>query len=823
MVSTPSATVRVVTNPATNGVAISTMRDRFVQEMHRNVSLLNTSATERKFARIIRNERNRIDSIVRIQAVARGYIVRSSLKLVTHYDISSKQLQGDEVDLSTAQIELMDRYIQALAVAIFKNDSVDGNDKPSPSRPMTASSRAALKNVADLISSEMPEEFGMEEAVEVDDEVDVFDHITDPVEKMKIEMLEIHRQQLKKQRDEMKELFALEMKGLGTQIIQNFHHEDDNQQLSHHQSVTSQHHASVLESFRQSGVGSASQIFQHELSHSHTDHGNNTLSRVSCGQNMVDVDSYIFGMDETIIQDIDWMKDMYLDIWGNAEFHPVEVIAIMAKSKTHFTILDASLKDQLCDVVHVAGTKSEFIRSHHVYFVKEPENKDSFSMKVRLVNSSGKACKLRCPGDKIADLCENRRTVKITLDSKNQFEIASSSLRLDQLSRCLECLWDAHVAWMAQRLLIRIALHRVVQGISALFVSFPQGEKEDELPQTETEVADGIETTENYVADINVERNLVQAQGETVVSSEETSGGDEMDPESRLDKETPSVEQFMQEHAIPKDRWMSHRYILFQELASILKSGQEHFEHYQESLQQTQIQLTSIIEAWKFFEYSSSVSNSIPVNELSEQLYLLASSLFAPYEVYFTAEGSERFVNGAAIKEKLQSRHDRDTIQPILKGIYLDFISFFSVKGVFEEFCLGPLMTLSHQKVVKGYAYAETYDWRSLCAHTRTWSYLLHGYDADFSSPLIQAAYETYLNIVLQADAEVYKPQRKHALEVDMVTHQYDEDDLIKKGSEFQEEEEEEEDEEPQRGLEIIAAIESFTSRVLTNTLDLED
>jgi hypothetical protein len=75
---------------------------------------------------------------------------------------------------------------------------------------------------------------------------------------------------------------------------------------------------------------------------------------------------------------------------------------------------------------------------------------------------------------------------------------------------------------------------------------------------------------------------------------------------------------------------------------------------------------------------------------------------------------------------------------------------------------------------------------------------------------------------VLQADAEVYKPQRKHALEVDMVTHQYDEDDLIKKGSEFQEEEEEE-DEEPQRGLEIIAAIESFTSRVLTNTLDLED
>jgi len=813
MAATPSATVRVVNNPATNGVAISTMRDRFVQEMHRNVSLLNTSATERKFARIIRHERNRIEGIVRIQAVARGYVVRSKMKLMSQHVDSSKKLQGDEIDLSAAQIELMDRYMQALSVAIFKNNPVEeGNVDTPPARPMTASSMAAMKRVANLITSDLPDEFGLEEAAEMDDEVDVFDRITDPIEKMKMEMLDIHQQQLKKQRDEMKELFMSEMKGLGSQIMRNIHPDDENQHLrsSHHLSIHSQH-AGALESFRQSGVGSASLIFQNELSHSHIEAGIHTQSRVDSEQN--DNDSLIFGLDETVIQDIDWMKDMYLSVWGNAEFKPVEVVAIIAKSKTHFTIQEASLKDQLRPVVHMANGSNEFIGAHHIFYVKEPENKENFALRVRLVNSTGKACRLKCPGDKVADLCENKRTVRITLDSKNSFEIASSSLRLDVLSQCLERLWDAHVAWMAQRLLIRIALHRVVQGISALFVSFPDGEEEETAEGTETQpgAMEGIET-----------------KTEPIEKEEVVEPLDETEPEAELEdgteKKTNEMEDFedmLRKQARPKDKWVSHRYILFQELSSIIRSGQEHFEQYQSSLQQTQFELISLIESWRFFEYTSSVSLSIPVNDLSEQLYQLASSLFTPYEAYFTVHGSESYVDSEVIKENLKVRHNQETIQPILRGIYMDFVAYFAVGKIFEEFCLSPLMTLSHQKTVKGYAYAETYEWQSLCAHSRTWAYLLHGYDVDYSSPTFHVAYETYLNIVLQADAEVYKPRpRIEPLDIDSSRDRREAEGgggSVERVADFHEEIE------PQQGLEVISVIEKFTSRVLSNTLEMQD
>ena len=816
MIQAPSSTLRVLPNPGSNGVVLSTMRDRFVQEMHRNVSMLNTSATERKFARIIRQERNRIDSVVRIQACVRGCLVRSTMKYVTHHDISSKHLQGNEFDLATSQIDLMDRYMQALSVAIFKNDpTLESNQ--SPPRPMVASSLAAMKHVADLITSDTPEEFDIQDAIEIN----LFDNITDPVEKMKLEMLEIHQEQLQKQRDEMKDLFAQEMRGLGTTIIRNLHNEDGqgeggsekhSMSISQHPSLTLSATGMQLDGAKQSLVGeSASALMTH------------TLSRVSKTGSKQDVEEeedsgYIFGIDETLMQDIDWMKDMYLDIWGNAIFNPLEVVSIIARSRTEFTILEASLPDQLQSVVQMADSH-DFVQRHHIFFTKTPENKANFTVKVRLENATGKACKLKCPGDKIADLCGNKRTVKITLDSKNQFDIASSALRLDLLTQCLESLWDVHVAWMAQKLLIRVALHRVVQGISALFVSFPGaitgGEEIDTIlaeTETETELEAGKEKTEptdhTETEDTEVEemrRRLEQERGEVESQGE----GEEEE------KDVPAPYRYA--------TWISHRFILFQELSAVLKSGQEHFSAYQMSHQHIQEELTELMTNWRFFQPSAtSAAATSPAYELSEQLYQVAESVFTPYEYFFTAEAcapsSDGTVDPQLIKDNLLARHQHATIHPILKDIFMKFISCFSVEDIFEKFMLSPLLTVSHQKLTKGFGYAETYDWRSLCAHTRTWAFLLQGYPTDVSSPEFQTIYERFLSVVLRADAEVYTPPVNTAV---VISGEEQANTSQQQQQQTQELESQVEVEEENFlcGVELVAAIEDFASRALRNNL----
>jgi hypothetical protein len=254
---------------------------------------------------------------------------------------------------------------------------------------------------------------------------------------------------------------------------------------------------------------------------------------------------------------------------------------------------------------------------------------------------------------------------------------------------------------------------------------------------------------------------------------------------------------------------------LFHELSSILKSGQEHYQQYQESVQETQAELSSVIENWRFFHYTSSAPSAVPVNDISEQLYQVAHSVFSPYEVFFTAGGSDCRVDSRTIREHLQATHHQETIYPILQGIYLDFVSYFSVEKVFREFNLGTLLTLNHQALARGHAYAETYEWQSLCAHTRTWAYLLHGYDVDISSMEFQRAYEAYVNVVLQADAEIYRPPApvlvptsgaQEEMELEMDEHVM----------------EEEKEEEALCGSEVIASIEDLTSRVMRHKMHEE-
>lgn len=687
MAEPPSSTIQVTPN-ASNGVVISTLRDRFVQEMHRNVSLLNTSATERKYARIIRHERRRMDSVVLIQAVIRGFIVRSRISFLAKFSESKKKLKNEEVELATAQLDLVDRYMQALSVAVFRNEPE--NDDHSTSPPAPTNSLAAMKKVAALITSDNIDEVEMQDEVVVDQ----FDEVTDPLEKMKLEMIDIHNQQLKKQRDEMKELFAREMKGLGTQIMKQMNHEDELHPsqsglfLSHHTSVQD---TDVLDLTKAS-------------------------SHHSSKSSMLE-DEPVFGFDDTIVQDIDWMKDMYLDIWGGSNFDAMEIVSIIAKSKTNFTVLEASLPGQLRNVVHMAEGGQEYVKFHHVFFVKSPENKDNFLMKVRLDNSSGKACKLKCPGDKIADLCENKRTVKITLDSKNQFEISSSSLRLDGIVKCLERLWDAHIGWMAQKLLIRIALHRIIQGICVLLVSLPALDD-----ATDKESDDGNSKKES-------KEEHDETHGNTEISNEIPFDNDGNETERKENDENDVPIVVVSPRPLLHTRWISQRYILFQELSNIIKSGQEQYQLYQQTLQTTQNELISIIENWRFFQYGSASNPSQPVQEMSEELYQLAITIFTSFEMYFSSEVSFMNTNGIMdmnlIKETLLSTHNQDTIQPILTDIYTCFVRLFSVEEVFEEFFLSNLLTMSHQRLVKAYAYAETYDWKDLFGHTRSWSFFL--------------------------------------------------------------------------------------------------
>lgn len=650
------------------------MRDRFTQEMHRNVSLLNTSATERKFARIIRQERCRMDSAVRIQCFVRGCIVRARMALVSRHCAAAKRLLHDELNLSSAQVDLMERYMQALSAAIFKNQDQDNDTALSPG-PDTG----AMNQIAELISSTnhyLEVDVGHAEELNKSEEESEPADVTDPIERMKVEMLCIHRQQLQQQGDEMKAIFAQELRGLGTQIAAKLNNNEEEDRQSSHHNMMVESYASAVESFRHSGVLSAS-LFQLEESQETGQHLTHTRSRTSTAAENNDGDegsARVFGIDETVIQDIGWMKDMYLDIWENSTLPSVEVVGIVAKSSTQFTFMEASLSNQLRDVMHGGGG---FATSNHLFFVKDSDNKDDFVMIVQMESAAGRPHKLKCLGDKVADLCVNKKTVRISIDSKNQFEISSTSLRLDRLSGCLERLWDAHIAWMAQHLLIRIALHRVIQGISALFVAIPPS------PPTEA---------------------MEEDEGGRV--------GVEVGAES--DDMTPRPSRAV---------WLSHRYILFEELSSILKSGREQHDHYQETVTSACHEIALLAKNWGSLAWVGPDSDI--GNEVSDKLFHLAQSLFAPYEVFFSSGGAESMVDSEVIRDHLQATHNKDTIQPILKSIYLSFALCFSVEDVFEDILLSPLLTASHQTLVTAYAYAETYEWQSLCAHSRIWAYLL--------------------------------------------------------------------------------------------------
>lgn len=435
----------------------------------------------------------------------------------------------------------------------------------------------------------------------------------------------------------------------------------------------------------QSSLGSPSRELAIETQKSKD---NNEVNNDNGSENDDEEDDDVVNIPEEIIPDILSLKDLYLPLWGNNNFPILEIVSVVASATVEYALLDASIDNNQkgYPILHPLHDNESFKNIHWVIFTKDSQTHDSFYlMKIRLNSASGKTCKLKFPSNKITEICESRKSVNVTLNELTKFEISSTSLRLDNLSTALLQLWDAHLAWVAQKIITSATLHENLQFM--LRMIFQQGSFGQENI-----------TTEN---NNNTNNNNNKKKKKKVINY----------------------------------GWLSQRYELLSCLSNIIKESKSSKYHYDQTIEKCLIDISTSLKKWGYFPGStnSDTVNHDPTNLpwylLSKKVLSLVENIFDPFQNYLSYRENSPLLqqngklNFSQFHDSLLRRHEslQSTIYPILKDIFMEFVDSLNIGKIFSQLYIEPLMQMCHDRWVTAFAHCEAYPWILWCQENQQW------------------------------------------------------------------------------------------------------
>lgn len=635
------------------------MRDQYAQEMHQNTAAVTAITTERKHIRMLRNEIKRIDGAVRIQAAIRGYLARNNIRREIGLYKQRKILEHQELEWLSYDGNLLDAFADLVKVALNVLKNVDGQ-RIKELKEVNESKQLLENKIQEIL---MSRERNLEPESNDNGKLE---QVTEApammtLEQMRGELISMQEAQLIKQREELEIL----MKGIGQEMTSAI--------------LTMMPRGPPVSSIEDDS-GDGDEVPEEE----------------NTAENLEET--------ELPLPDIENIKNLYLPLWGNDSFPPVEIVSLVASSTVEYSLLESSIDNSPSHfplAIYPLSDNESFKNIHWTIFTRDISKPGAASaafylMKIRLNSTSGKTCKLKFPAPKIADICVSRKSVNVSLNELTKFEISGTSLRVDGLADCLLKLWDCHVAWVTQKIITSATLFENLQYL--LKMIFEQ-------------------------SSIFLDKNE--------------------NPEQPRKKKSKKVIE-----AYPIG-WLTQRFDLISCLTNIIKETKAAKLDYEQTVGQCIENLSNYLKKWGYYPGSTESESdkqdpaSLPWNLVSKRLWSLVENIFDPFQTYlsYTPQQSPQddggttttaisksiiqqgHVNYQPFHDSLLSRHEshHSKIYPILKAIFLDFIRDINIEPIFNRLLIEPLMQLCHDRWVTAFAHCENYPWDIWCQGNQQW------------------------------------------------------------------------------------------------------
>jgi hypothetical protein len=650
--------------PAARGGAASqqessaiALRDRYAQEMHRGAAMLNASAAERKLARLVRQEKIRVSSAVKIQALIRGFLARTSATVQLRVSRHRASLIVEEANLTRGVNELLDRYAEALSLAVSKEaDREVVSNVVVEQLPPVQQQQLTMQRSQ---SSQQGDE-GIEERLN-----HIREAVTDEsrqhalsMEKMRSELVAIHEDQLAHQRKELEGVLAREIRALSQAMTDAV----NTRQIANAAPATVEHVPPSKASSppKEASIGPVSPA---GITLPLTAAAAAKESSEPDVQVLGESDQLTYAMDvAAVAHSMEHMKDAYLSVWGNSSVPHTEVVSLVASSTVEYSVVEAAVDNELLMSMHALNDGEDFKSVHWMTFVKDASPDPFYQLKVRLSPDSAKAAKLKLPGLKISGICKSHKAVNVTMNEQTKFEICATSLRLDDLVHRMLSLWNAHVAWASQGILISIALHKNLQRLAQQHGAFSTNASLT-LPPTGC-ISDRFSLLAD-LSSIREEYFEAKAQYDSTVT--------EVLNEMRL--------LLLMWGYFPKPTGEAE-----EDCAATLMAFSSGLADL----------ASSVFQPFReFIAFGGEVSAG-PVDAA-----IFNEHLRAKYE----GEGD-------------------CSVNTLLQKQFMDFSAALSVGAIFERLCLSPIMLASLQTWAHAFGHADMFNWSDWCRQNREWAAL---------------------------------------------------------------------------------------------------
>ena len=644
---------------ARQGVSALALRDRYAQEMHRGAALLNASAAERKLTRLVRQEKIRIRSVLRIQALVRGFLARAYARAKLQVMDRRKALSNGEAQLIREKKELLDRYAEALSLAVSRDeikrkDAMQGDLEEAvhsmPPQPATSPhSNLRIEETLHQFRNAVMDE-GKQHAVAMD--------------KMRAELVAIHQHEMAVQRKELENLFEREIRGLGQVVLDAVKQIPSPTSVSVDRNARCESPANVsflgndsaavapIDVVAEAPMVAVSETSELDADRGCTEDGGNSHSEVI----------YDCGFAPRMMSLCD-MKDMFLSLWGNSSMEHIEIVSVVASSTVSYSVQTAQLDNEIMPPIHVLQDAEEFKPVHWMMFVNDATPGPFYLLKVRLDSDEGRSCKLKFPSEKIGDICACRKAVNITMDERTKFEFYAASLRVDALAGLMGALWNAHLSWTSQQVLVSLALHKNLQNM-----------------------------VKQYLGHFSISSTDLEVSATSV---------------SWLSERYSLYEDMLsirKEHNDAKDHYNATVLNIVNELRHVLSKWG--YFHKREG---------SEVE---------DDDSTFAVVGFSDALLDLAGTIMSPFHSFIFYAGvvdDDKPFDMSHFNDALRSNYGSEfCVSPLLKRIYTDFANSLHIASVFESF-LPTVMQLSHQTLVQAFAHPEIFNWKEWYSSNAQW------------------------------------------------------------------------------------------------------
>lgn len=438
------------------------LRQHFDKDMHDAMIQANAQNNERIVARILHNSIVRNESSRKIQKVTRGFLIRREFMRSLRLKQQENHIEASERMWINKEIDVLEKYSKLLA-NILKDSTID-LDADFLKLNKKSESQSSVEGHNKEIGPTNENRVSMNDVVQPDSEIG--SKIFAPLKELQQEIIELQKSELSAHKSEVEEIIDKKIEKLSESIKNSIA-----AALSLSTNNEKPFERSIVVKRIEELEG---KVNPKQLKYIPSQDENESMLApppISNRESYDDKDDFRLHLEEQVnrlsclsTSIMDSIADASSRHIGLKNYGNVENLSLNVSSDVEVSILGvATLLGESSSSQNDAN--AQFKSSQLMITSRNPEEETGYVIQLKIGATKGHIYKITLPDSKLLELASSQLPEVIQLSETEIVNVNIHSIQLDYLCYSLHSIWDASIAWEAQKVMLFAALFECLKNI----------------------------------------------------------------------------------------------------------------------------------------------------------------------------------------------------------------------------------------------------------------------------------------------------------------------------------------------------------------------